>query len=313
LNGDSFVDEAFTSDEQRISYLESLRNSDEEFGSANSLEMTQGTTNGVAGVQAPATDGGERSVTSGIPFIVVVSVCGAILVGLVGLFVYSRRRRRKSRGYKRSNTPPPRTQKRPSPPPAPAASGQDKTSSPQETYPMDTSYEEEDDSLYDLDLEVPTRFNRSTDTGSIFTNGSSVTMDYDDQVAFSQKQSLYASTETGAPPGGGGVTESYARRPSAGYYRYTVEAPPGLLGMVLESSADGTPSVYGIRNSSPLASDVEVGDRLMTVDGLDVSEMDATAVSRLIASKKENKYRQLTFVRPTDEDQEPVVDYEDLE
>lgn len=46
-----------------------------------------------------------------------------------------------------------------------------------------------------------------------------------------------------------------------------------------------------------------VGDRLIRVDGLDVSEMDATAVSRLIASKKTNQYRNLVFVRPSDPDE----------
>ena len=119
----------------------------------------------------------------------------------------------------------------------------------------------DEDSLYDFNLEVPLRSSR--DGGSVFTSNSSVTIPYDDQVAF-QKESMYAS-----PDGMGGVTESYMADPDDQFYRYTVEAPPGLLGMTLETSAlDGTPSVYGIKTTSPLASDVQVGDRLMSVDGV---------------------------------------------
>lgn len=272
----SFVDQAFENDAQKEAYLEELRSSDGGFANAAGMSMTQGAS--TSQIQsAPATDDGGVD-TSGIPFIVGISIAGASAVGLIGLFIYSRRQGRR-------------------PPSGTTAVETSRSASARESYPFDAIKEADDDSLYDFNLEVPRRSSR--DGASVFTSGSSVTMDYDDQVAF-QKESVYASADMG-----GGVTESYTRRPSSAFYRYTVEAPPGLLGMVLESSVDGTPSVYGIKNTSPLAEEVRVGDLLVNVDGLDVSEMDATAVSRLIASKKKNKYRQLVFVRPQDFDQDP--------
>lgn len=283
LDANSFVDEAFETDDQKKAYLDGLRSSDSAFANVETLFMTQGESGVSQIIEAPATDGGGVN-TSGVPFIVGI-VVGAVVVAFVGLFVFSRRRRRKRQKRKSASG----TAIRP-----PGASAK-------EAYPIEV--DELDDSLYDFDLQVPTGRSTQDDTSGIFTSNSSVTMDYDDQVAL-QKASMYASPETGAPPPGvPAVTESYKRRPSGEFYRFTVDAPSGLLGMVLESSVEGTPSVYGIKNTSPLASDVQVGDRLVLVDGLDVSEMDATAVSRLIASKKMNKYRNLVFVRPNDQDE----------
>lgn len=287
----SFVDQAFETEEQKNAYLQELRASHEGFANAANLQMTQGPSN-VSPASAPgATDGGSRVDTSGIPFIVVVSVCGTVLVALfVALIVYTQRRRK---------APPQR-------PPISSESNPSLTPGRNYTFPID-----EGDSLYDLNMEVPTRV--SGDSESIFTNNSSVTMDFGDQSVAFQKESLYASADinVGDAPGGG-VTDSYGRRRSVQCYRYTIEAPPGMLGLVLEPSVDGTPCVYGIKSSSPLAGEVRIGDRLMNVDGLDVTEMEDTmAVSHLIASKRKNKFRQLTFVRPLDNDDALDLDVEE--
>jgi hypothetical protein len=77
-----------------------------------------------------------------------------------------------------------------------------------------------------------------------------------------------------------------------------VRVPAGALGVVLETPNDGIPSVHHIKSNSPLAGQVRVGDRLVAVDGSNVSSMNAVAVSRLIASKKDNTVRELTFARP---------------
>jgi hypothetical protein len=239
-------------------------------------------------VQAPA-DVNDGVDTSGAPFIVGIAVAGVAAIAVLGFFVYLRRRRRRT--FSGTTTAK-----------SPKNIMGTRVSAPPSTF---TSHIEpaDEDSLYDFNLEVP--LHSSRDGGSVFTSNSSVTIPYDDQVAF-QKESMYASSE-----GTGWVTEPYEADPDDQFYRYTVEAPPGLLGMTLETSAlDGTPSVYGIKNTSPLASDVQVGDRLISVDGLDVSEMDATAVSRLIAGKKTNRYRQLVFIRPDDDD-DLIPDVED--
>ena len=81
--------------------------------------------------------------------------------------------------------------------------------------------------------------------------------------------------------------------------QFEVEAPPGKLWLVLETSFDGVPIVHAIKPSSPLATELRVGDRLCSVDGEDVSVMLASEVSRLIASKTENPVRRLVFTRPT--------------
>lgn len=78
---------------------------------------------------------------------------------------------------------------------------------------------------------------------------------------------------------------------------YSIVAPPGLLGLILESSSvHGRPIVNSIKPSSKLANRVSVGDHLVSVDNEDVSSMTANKVSQLIASKQ-NEMRNLTFKR----------------
>jgi len=47
---------------------------------------------------------------------------------------------------------------------------------------------------------------------------------------------------------------------------FEVEAPAGLLGLVLETSEDGVPTVHAIKESSCLAGQVQLGDWLVFVD-----------------------------------------------
>lgn len=76
---------------------------------------------------------------------------------------------------------------------------------------------------------------------------------------------------------------------------YSIAAPPGLLGLILESgNVDGRPIVNSIKPFSALANRVRVGDHLVSVDNEDVSTMTASKVSQLIASKQ-HKVRILTF------------------
>jgi C-terminal processing protease CtpA/Prc len=59
-----------------------------------------------------------------------------------------------------------------------------------------------------------------------------------------------------------------------------VEAPAGTLGLVLDTGNEGL-VVYIIKETSPLFRQVQVGDRLVSVDGQVVSRMSTTKVSRL--------------------------------
>jgi hypothetical protein len=81
--------------------------------------------------------------------------------------------------------------------------------------------------------------------------------------------------------------------------QFDVEAPSGMLGLVLESSnEDGMPVVHAIKDTSPLIDEVRVGDRLVSVDGEDVAYMLASDVSRMIAMKRDEPIRRLVFSRP---------------
>lgn len=85
---------------------------------------------------------------------------------------------------------------------------------------------------------------------------------------------------------------------------FEVSAPPGVLGLVLETNRFGVPTVNNIKPSSVLADQVNIGDRLLSVDDQDVTVMLASEVSRLIASKKQQPLRKFIFSRPSKFDSE---------
>lgn len=77
--------------------------------------------------------------------------------------------------------------------------------------------------------------------------------------------------------------------------RFEVVVPPGKLGMVIDTPNGGVPAVRAIKPESVLASKVRVGDRLVAVDGDDVTAMTTVQVSKLISLKADQK-RVLAFV-----------------
>ena len=79
--------------------------------------------------------------------------------------------------------------------------------------------------------------------------------------------------------------------------RFDITVPPGKLGMVIDTPS-GVPVVHAIKPESVLYSLVAVGDRLVKVDGEDVTAMTAVQVSKLI-SLKSDQDRILTFARTT--------------
>jgi C-terminal processing protease CtpA/Prc len=79
---------------------------------------------------------------------------------------------------------------------------------------------------------------------------------------------------------------------------YTVQAPKGKLGLTLQTSDEGCPTVCKIQPTSPLYGKVRVGDRLHSVDGRDVSMVLSDTVARIIASRENHENRTLVFGRP---------------
>lgn len=80
--------------------------------------------------------------------------------------------------------------------------------------------------------------------------------------------------------------------------RLEVTVPPGKLGMVIDTPHGGVPLVHAIKPNSILADQVQVNDRLVSVDGEDVTHMTAVQVSKLI-SLKADQTRILVFCRPS--------------
>jgi C-terminal processing protease CtpA/Prc len=70
--------------------------------------------------------------------------------------------------------------------------------------------------------------------------------------------------------------------------RATVVAPPGKLGIILANRTDlrGT-VVSGVRTSSILAEQVSPGDRIVAIDGEDVSQMNVKEITTIMARKSE--------------------------
>ena len=84
--------------------------------------------------------------------------------------------------------------------------------------------------------------------------------------------------------------------------QFEVFAPPGVLGLILDTNTDGIPIVTNVKSSSVLSDAVKPGDRLLAVDGVDVVLMMASDISRIIANKKNQPERHLLFARPITHD-----------
>ena len=69
--------------------------------------------------------------------------------------------------------------------------------------------------------------------------------------------------------------------------------------MVIDTPNNGVPVVHAIKQESVLCDRVHVGDRLISVDGENVTSMTAVQVSKLISLKSDQR-RVLVFLRAKD-------------
>ena len=70
--------------------------------------------------------------------------------------------------------------------------------------------------------------------------------------------------------------------------KITVVAPPGKLGIILANKADSKGTVVsGVRTSSVLADKISPGDRIVAIDGEDVSRMTVSEITTIMARKSE--------------------------
>eukprot|EP01082_Thalassiosira_pseudonana_P014855 g13458.t1 g13458 contig8:717626-721848(-) len=76
---------------------------------------------------------------------------------------------------------------------------------------------------------------------------------------------------------------------------YEVKAPPGPLGIVIDSSSRG-PVVHHVKEDSPLFHLVEKGDIILSIDGLDCSRKDANGIAAWIKTKPKKEEQTLTLM-----------------
>jgi len=79
-----------------------------------------------------------------------------------------------------------------------------------------------------------------------------------------------------------------------------VLAPPGKLGVVIDRPFGSVPIVHAIKDTSVLADQIRVGDKLLSVDGEDTTSLSAIEVSKLISMKADRPSRLLVFLRMRD-------------
>jgi len=143
------------------------------------------------------------------------------------------------------------------------------------------------------------------------------TVDYDYSKAYggggdtsvvSSVGGTLGSQTAATAPGAGVVDASFSddasfdahyQDPNASVKEVALEvwAPPGKLGVVIDTPNDGPPVVHAIKDSSPIADKLQVGDKLVAVDDENVTNMTAIKVSKLISRKSANSTRKLSIVR----------------
>mmetsp|Transcript_11936 Transcript_11936/g.28314 ORF Transcript_11936/g.28314 Transcript_11936/m.28314 type:complete len:1052 (-) Transcript_11936:394-3549(-) len=79
----------------------------------------------------------------------------------------------------------------------------------------------------------------------------------------------------------------------------TIVAPPGKLGIILANKADSKGTVVsGVRTSSVLVDRISPGDRIVAIDGEDVSRMTVSEITTIMSRKAEYE-RRLTVLTAT--------------
>jgi PDZ domain len=108
-------------------------------------------------------------------------------------------------------------------------------------------------------------------------------------------------SDVGGRGGGGGAAGAAVYREDSNVKEEIIEidAPAGKLGVVIDTPDDGAPVVHAVKDSSVIADQICVGDKLIAVDDEDVRSMTAIKVSKLISKKSANPSRKLTIVRTT--------------
>eukprot|EP00529_Nitzschia_sp_RCC80_P015838 CAMPEP_0113490886 /NCGR_PEP_ID=MMETSP0014_2-20120614/27275_1 /TAXON_ID=2857 /ORGANISM="Nitzschia sp." /LENGTH=695 /DNA_ID=CAMNT_0000384667 /DNA_START=230 /DNA_END=2317 /DNA_ORIENTATION=+ /assembly_acc=CAM_ASM_000159 len=139
-----------------------------------------------------------------------------------------------------------------------------------------------------------------TGDGTVSSAGGTFGSNTFNQTAYDPGNAL----ATGAALGSSDVTGSFRdhfRNPNANVKEELIHifAPPGKLGVVIDTPDDGAPMIHAVKDSSVIADKIQVDDKLVAVDDEDVRQMTAITVSKLISHKSANPSRKLTVLRTT--------------
>ena len=269
-----YIGGAFNSDAEKVAYLENLKATGHDtFANVTAVTLTP------AKIVTPletiyVDDGNDKNSAAGVGIIVGMVAVGLAGIGLAGFYIYSRRKKR-------------------------ALSQQSPSSNEIESdfNEIEVGTRDEVSTLGDP---IPPELRNDLVADSAFSSTSdSLTLDYDYQKAYRNAQVSVVDSQSASNPSMSVYKDDVTLEAEyVSEETFEVEAPPGLLGLVLETSDDGVPMVHAIKGSSCLSEQVQVGDQLLSVDGEDVTGILASAVSRLIASKKDNPVRRFVFRRP---------------
>ena len=81
-------------------------------------------------------------------------------------------------------------------------------------------------------------------------------------------------------------------------YRRVCMAPPGRLGVVIDTTKRGT-VIHQVKSGSPLENVVFAGDQIIKIDEFDTNGMTASAVTKIMATKMDQK-RKITVLSSKD-------------
>mmetsp|Transcript_5591 Transcript_5591/g.8156 ORF Transcript_5591/g.8156 Transcript_5591/m.8156 type:complete len:709 (-) Transcript_5591:127-2253(-) len=230
-------------------------------------------------------DGGNNNGNGNMGLVIGIALVGTMIVALVGILIHRRMRRNgDGSGSKKSNND---TQ--------PISQHVDPTNNmmngEQYKYVQEINVAPTDD-ISTLGEPIGLFGDHIT------TTDETATIDYDYKRLLKGSQSV-AGDSTNLNSILGEMTEI-----TSGIYidklvedRVDVDAPPGNLGLIIDAGEDGCPFVCEVKDSSVLYGKVLVGDRLLSVDGVDLTIMRTGDVYKVIASKKEFPVRKFVFAR----------------
>jgi len=89
--------------------------------------------------------------------------------------------------------------------------------------------------------------------------------------------------------------------------KIVIIAPPGKLGVVVDSEDGGLAYVSNIKDTSPMKDEIKLGDKVLAIDGEDVSTKTAVDISMCLARKSKQPQRKITILREDKGASSPLV------